>query len=87
MINKSKLEQILIDIHISDVLIDQRNMPRDSIFMYHNADLRQILKNYDVSLEDFKNTYNYYAHDPKELDLVYLDVIEQLSEMQARANK
>jgi hypothetical protein len=86
MLDKQTFEKILIDVHITDAMIDKRNTTRDSIFLYHSADFNQILKNHHAKKKDFLVTYKYYVHHPAAFDLVYLDIVEELSRMQAEAH-
>jgi hypothetical protein len=86
MLDKKTFEKILIDVHITDAMIDKHNTTRDSIFLFHNADFNQILKNHHANKKDFLVTYKYYVHDPAAFDLIYLDIVEELSKMQAEAH-
>jgi hypothetical protein len=55
--------------------------------MFNKANLDQILLNYHANRKAFDDTYRFYIQNPDDFDLIYLDVINKLSQMQADANK
>ena len=71
------LEFQLIEAHLNQVRADQLVI-RDSANNY----FQEIFKKHGTSYENFNNTMNYYASQPKELQGIYDVVLESLSEME-----
>jgi len=76
------LTQIIVDIHLTDNLMSNRSIlsmfpGTDSISNYKN-----IFDSYGYSIEDFKNSIDYYADRPDDFELIYEQVLNQLSEIE-----
>ena len=71
------LELQLIEAHLNEVRVDQLVI-RDSA----NNFFQEIFEKHGASFDDFHNTINYYASQPKELQGIYDAVLESLSEME-----
>ena len=78
---------ILTDIHLTDAWLERKGIQGDSLVIYNKANFEQILANYHANRKAFNATYAFYIQNPDDFDLIYLDVIDKLSQMQADANK
>ena len=78
---------ILTDVHLTDALLEQNGLQGDSLVIFNKANFDQILKNYKASRKTFNATYAFYIQNPDDFDLIYLDIVNKLSQMQADANK
>lgn len=81
-IEKGKFEDILVDIHIAEVLVEHKNyVDSDSLYLRTKANTHQILRNYHVSEADYEQTYSYYLQNPDDFNVVYDEVIAKLTKI------
>jgi hypothetical protein len=83
IIPKENLVPILVEIHLADALLQmsvvRENYPgRDSISNYQD-----ILKKYGYTKERFDRTIEFYENDPEELNDLYEEVVNELSQLQS----
>ena len=84
---KKEFVSILADVHLTDAWMEKKGIPADSLALLSKANFKQILTNYHTDRKTFDATYTFYIQNPDDFDLVYLDVINRLSQMQADATK
>ena len=77
--------QILADVHTAEATIEQQVVYPDTALMTFNYLQRQILEKHDVKEQDFRDTYNYYLQNLKEMDKLYEIVIDTLSVRESKA--
>jgi hypothetical protein len=87
LLPREEFVNILTDMHVTDAMLEHKGMQGDSLVMFNKANLDQILVNYHANRKAFDDTYRFYIQNPDDFDLIYLDVINKLSQMQADANK
>lgn len=84
---KKEFVSILADVHLSDAWMEKKGILSDSLALLSKANFSQILMNYHTDRKTFDATYSFYIQNPDDFDLVYLEVINRLSQMQADATK
>jgi len=84
---KQEFVRILADVHLTDAWMEKKEILSDSLAPLCKANFNQILLNYHTDRKTFDATYRFYIQNPDDFDLVYLDVINRLSQMQADATK
>lgn len=84
-IEKEKMEQILMEIHISDAIAEEK-ANGNAALEKNIADqgLAQILANYKLSKPQFDSVYVYYVRQPDVLNEMYVNIITELSKKQAQ---
>lgn len=87
ILKKEDFVNILCDIHISDAYTEYKGFQADSLIGTQKKNFKQILINYNTDSATFTKTYNFYLNNPDDFDLVYLEVVDRLSQMQADAGK
>jgi hypothetical protein len=84
-IEQDKMEQILMEIHISDAIAAEK-ANGNAALEKNIADLgqQQILVNYKIKKQDFDSVYAYYVRQPDVLNEMYTNIITELSKKQAQ---
>lgn len=84
-IEKDKMEQILLEIHLSDAIAEEK-ANGNSVLEKDIAlqGLTQILANHKLSKPDFDSVYVYYVRQPDLLNEMYTNIITELSKKQAQ---
>jgi hypothetical protein len=88
VIPMKKMENILIDMHISDALAETKTM--GALMNERNLSQQyylQIYKNYGVAKEDFLKSYLFYQNNPILLNKLYDDVLSEMSKRESQINK
>ncbi|TPE45989.1 DUF4296 domain-containing protein [Pontibacter mangrovi] len=85
MIPKGEMVRILADIHTTEALIEANIIHPDTAIMVFNTEQERILKNHDVTEEQFKSTYNYYLTHLSEMDALYEEIVDTLSVRESKA--
>jgi hypothetical protein len=84
----AKMENILIDMHISDAVAETKTMGGGKLEMNLSQQYYlQIYKNYGITKADFLKSYLFYENNPVLLNKLYDDVLSEMSKREARINK
>lgn len=84
---KAKMVSILVDIHLLEARAEEFKMLNDSFITAKRAAYDTIFKAHGVEREKFLSTFDYYEHNPKEMDLLYETVVDSFSVMEANLVK
>lgn len=84
VIPKDDMVEIIVDIHLTDGLmtmtrIRQATLKKDSLNLYD-----EIFIKYGYTREDFDTSIYYYSYNINKYDDIYNDVLNKLSEMEAK---
>ncbi|QCR24903.1 hypothetical protein C1N53_04875 [Pontibacter sp. SGAir0037] len=77
--------QILADIHTVEARIENRVSYPDTSLMVFNKEQSKVLEQHDVTLEQFKETYQFYLDNVKQMDKLYEVIIDTLSAREVKA--
>ena len=80
-LSKNKFENILKEIHLTKASFELNKNKKPSN-EYHN-----IYKKYKISADDFQLTLKYYYENPKELEKIYIDILNQLNEEKSKLDQ
>lgn len=83
LIPKEKMASILIDIHITEAIIEEKRLPKDSTYSLYLAMENEILNRYGVDTAEFIRSYEFYSQNIQDLDEIYEWVIDTLNQEQA----
>lgn len=77
---------VLVDIHLTEATLKVAN---DSVSrLYDTIDLRKrfalVFKKHDIMPDDFNKSLDYYIEHIESLDKIYVEVINRLTEMEAK---
>jgi hypothetical protein len=86
LLPKEKMISTLVDIHIAESKVMQRNLPADSAGMLFRNYKMEIFKKAGVSSEAFEKSYQYYLNNTKEMDAIYAIVVDSLSLRESKGN-
>lgn len=81
---------IIVDLEIYDAIINTESKKKDNkpIIHYKKYYLyNSILEKYDITREQFNQSFEYYQNDLEFLDGMYADAITQLSKMKSEVDK
>jgi len=88
IIPMTKMENILIDMHIVDAVAETRTMGSGATEMkFTEQYYLQIYKNYGITKEEFLKSYLFYQNNPILLNKLYDDVLSEMSKREAQMNK
>ncbi len=84
IIDAHKFTAILIDVQLTEGMNSQVN------YMRHNFDKKKkldpyqpIFEKHNVNSDEFKRTYAFYSEHPKKMELLYEQVLDSLSKLDA----
>jgi len=77
-IKMDKMEDILFDIYRTDacISVERRSMPSEERVKYYDS----IFKKHGVTKEEFDEALDWYAHHPRDWELVYQNLTERTEE-------
>ena len=78
VINKEKMVEILIDMHLAEEAIENLSFDKDTLEALFARKEQEILNKYSISEELYRKSYSYYFFDPEELDKVYDVMLDSL---------
>lgn len=84
-LSEEEMIDILVDIHLTEATL---RMANDSVARLNDTtELRnrfaQVFRKHDVDPDDFNTSLNYYIQHIEQLDKIYVEVINRLTEMEA----
>ena len=87
LVPRDQMVQILADIHTAEAQIESNMVYPDTAMMSYNYAEQQIFKKHGVTEQEFRDTYQYYKDNLKEMDKLYEIIVDTLSlrETKARA--
>ncbi|MDX2002078.1 MAG: DUF4296 domain-containing protein [Chitinophagales bacterium] len=84
-ITRKKMVAILVDVHLMESRAEGLGIHKDSLKAEYKQAYADIFKKHQVKEQDFKTTFKWYEANPAKLDLLYQDVVAELSSMEANA--
>lgn len=78
------MSSILVDLHMSEAMINATNELNDSFVQLSVNRNAAIFKKHGVKEENFRTSFEYYKLQPKEIDSIYTDIIQQLIDIQVK---
>ncbi|PTX20349.1 uncharacterized protein DUF4296 [Pontibacter mucosus] len=85
LVPREKMVRILADIHTREAVIETNIAYTDTALMAYNKEQEKILQHYNVTQQQFKETYNYYLNNLPQMDALYEIVVDTLSAREAKA--
>lgn len=85
LLPQDKMVQILADIHTAEALIEQKAVYPDTALLSFNYAEKKIFERYNVTEQDFRQTYRFYSDNVREMDKLYEVVIDTLSMRETKA--
>ena len=79
------MAEIIVDLHIAEAGLTNSNLSLDSLKGMSAGYDSFIFDKYKIKEDDFVNSYDYYLGIPKELDSVYLNVINLLNAKESKS--
>ncbi|MCB0539360.1 MAG: DUF4296 domain-containing protein [Chitinophagales bacterium] len=87
LIGKEEMKEILIDMAMSDVVVELKKLENNKdIYSEKYALFKSILNKYDVEENQFKNSYKYYLNNLDSANVMYDQMIEEMSIREAELN-
>ena len=82
-----KMENILMDMHISDAVAETRTMGDINEKKITEQYYLQIYKNYGITKAEFLKSYLFYQNNPLLLNKLYDELLGEMSKREAKINK
>jgi hypothetical protein len=86
-IEEIKFQKILIDIHLLQARMENYKSLNDTFFYATGKGYEEVYKKHHITQEQFKETFEYYLNNPKQMDKMYEKITEELSEQEAKAKE
>lgn len=78
---------ILRDIHFAESAVQANKLHKDSADHQLAIYYTRIFKIHEVSKEQFLNSFHYYNEHPDELSKIYEELLDEMSEIEAKMSK
>ncbi|MEJ8801891.1 DUF4296 domain-containing protein [Pontibacter sp. H249] len=79
LLPQEKMVQVLTDIHIAEAQIESKIVYPDTALMVFNHQEKEIFKKHGITEQEFRDTYNYYKENLKQMDKLYEIIVDTLS--------
>ena len=79
ILDNTKMTEVMVDVQLLEGLIAVRTIEEEQINFYYNATFEK----HGIDKNTFDLNINYYIEHPAELEVIYQDVITELSKKQA----
>ena len=85
IINVEDMKSVMVDMLLAEASVGAKEVRHENVqyFSYHY--FNYALKKHNISREQFRKSYSYYAEDTDKMELILADVIEDLSKKQSKA--
>lgn len=84
LLNRKQMSAILTDIHLAEARIGSLNVFGDSLIQANLDHYAIVFEKNKSKQEQFRESYYYYLSVPSELDSIYMDVLNNLTILQAQ---
>jgi len=86
ILNEEEMTTLLVDIHLTEATLSITDQSFARMNDTTNLRIRfaQVFKKHDVKPDDFKASLGYYLEHIEQLDKIYVEVINRLTEMEAK---
>ncbi len=78
LISEGEMVEVLVELHLAEARMEVINIPQDSIRPLLKARYAEIFKDLEVDSSAFNQTFSHYEQDPKQMDLLYEKVVNEL---------
>ncbi len=86
-ITESKFKEILIDIHFHEARLEQFIGLTDTFFYAAGKGYENVFEKHGVTKKQFQETFLYYEQQPKAFEKIYEEIVNKLSEEEAKAGE
>lgn len=76
--------QVLADIHMVEAQVEMSVPAPDTAVMVFNKYHGEIMQRYEITPEEFKRSYQYYARNLEEMDKLYEIILDTLTAREAK---
>ena len=83
-IEREKMIDIMIDIHLAEALANNTKLKREGVELKEIGEYyKDIIKVHQIDQEKFTMAFEYHTQRPNDFDLMYQELIDRMSKMQA----
>lgn len=88
MLEDEEMVKVLIELHLVEARADLLNIPQDSLRPILERRYDEIFAELDIDTAAFNASFNFYEHNPAQMDSLYQKVVDALVERESnyRAN-
>lgn len=88
LIDKEKFKQMAIDFHLLEAYVEENYQQSDSVLSIFNTLEQEVFKKHNTTKEIYLKSYNYYLRNAdKEMDILYEQIVSEISKLEDRAKK
>ena len=84
LIQKDKFKKITIELHLLESYVLYEYKIADTSKVAFKLLEQEIYKNYQVTEDVYRESYNYYLRNTEQMDLIYEDIVDSLSKMETQ---
>ncbi len=82
---KDKMIVVLLDIHVAESSVNSRGMTNLELNKLVAVKYEAIMKKHGTTYAIFKESFEYYLHHPEQFELIYQEIVNQLTAMEGKA--
>ncbi len=85
LLSRDTLILVLVDIHLADAMVTTSNLKDNEKRDFSYSCYKAVFEKYNIKKGRFDNSLKYYSRDPKYLDVIYEDVLVEMSELEGKS--
>lgn len=86
LINKDEMVKIMVDMHLVETAANLKVYPPDSAQQLYQNNFASIFLTHGVTQEKYDSSLFYYATQTNQMNIIYDQVLESLSELESEVN-
>lgn len=83
IISRDSMVMIMTDCFIAEGASKQVQVQHKNVLLHANVFFTKVFEKYDITYQEYKISLEYYHQYPKAVDMLYDDVLQQLSKKEA----
>lgn len=85
ILSKDKMIAVLFDIHVAESSVNSRGLTNLELNKLVAVKYEDIMKKHRTTYAIFKESFDYYLHRPEQFELIYQEIVNQLTAMEGKA--
>lgn len=86
-LSREQFKAVMMDMQIAEAIKKDVALQKDSTFTYSDADVYQaVFDHHNIKSETFEESFRYFTHFPKELEIIMQEVEDSLRKQEQSLN-
>ena len=87
IISSEQMNKILVDVHLAEAALKYKRAKGKKFKLYSNQYFEHVFKKHNISKKQFDESLEYYYQHEKQLDKIYVNVLNELKKIKEDADK